>query len=106
MTQGTDGDPREAWRRDRAARREERRRRFREKLHAHGLGDLHDMWGDLGLGDLGMGQANGPSTEELLQRIDEMARTIDSLQGRVKVLERLAVHDEARLAAEIEKLRG
>jgi hypothetical protein len=42
----------------------------------------------------------------LLGRIDALTGEVAILSNRVKTLERLAVHDEARLAAEIEQLRG
>lgn len=102
-----DADPRQGWRAERAARRAERRRRFRERLKAHGLDDLDEMFGDFGLA-FGMGGGDEQPSEiaEMQKRMDAMTRTIDTLSERVKVLERLAVQDEARLAAEIEQLRG
>lgn len=97
-------DSNEARRAERAARRAEWRRRFRAKLEEHGLGDLGDL-GELGqLGDF-FGD-EGPTRKELQQRVDDMQRTIQAMGERIKVLERIAVQDEARLAAEIEKLRG
>ncbi len=49
-----------------------------------------------------------PSNEvaELKAKVAEMERLVSSLSERVIVLEKLAVDDERRLAAEIEKLRG
>lgn len=42
----------------------------------------------------------------LVERLDQTTRLAQSLAERVAVLERLAVHDEARIALEIEKLRA
>ncbi len=42
----------------------------------------------------------------LVERLDQTTRLAQSLAERVAVLERLAVQDEARIALEIEKLRG
>lgn len=41
----------------------------------------------------------------LVERLDQTTRIAESLAERVAVLERLAVHDEGRIALEIEKLR-
>ena len=64
--------------------------------------------------DWGMdGQQTGPNqseTEQLKAQVAEMETTIDSMQERIAVLERLILDldkeaRESRLAAEIEKLR-
>lgn len=49
-----------------------------------------------------------PSSEvaELKAKVVDLERLVASLSERVIVLEKLAVDDERRLAAEIEKLRG
>ncbi len=92
---------RDAWR----ARREERRNRW-----AH-LGDPA-FWGldeeslrSMGCMPPGAGQGN--EMKELKERVASMEETIDRLSQRIVVLETLAVaSNDARLAAEIEKLRG
>lgn len=43
---------------------------------------------------------------EMTTRMDRMEMTVESLIERVRALERMAAHDEAKLSAEIEKLRG
>jgi len=62
----------------------------------------------MGMGNAGMGMGFGqPSSEvaELKARIADMEKIVASLSQRVIVLERLATDGDARLAAEIEKLR-
>jgi len=89
---------REAWR----ARREERRARW-----AH-FGDPA-FWGLDAASMRGMGMGAGSSSEvaTLKAKVADMEKTIAALSERVIVLEKLAVgSDDARLAAEIEKLRG
>jgi hypothetical protein len=107
---------RDAWR----ARREERRNRW-----AH-FGDPA-FWGldEASLRGMGMGGGSCSSgtasrhsqsqhsefqqsseVEDIKATVAAMQRTIATLSERVVVLERLAIDDEARLAAEIEKLRG
>jgi hypothetical protein len=93
---------REAWR----ARRDERRARW-----AH-LGDPA-FWGLDESSLRGMGHMNGgagPGQSEavaLKAKVASMEETIAKLSERIIVLEKLAVgSDDARLAAEIEKLRG
>lgn len=104
---------RDAWR----ARREERRNRW-----AH-FGDPA-FWGldEESMRQMGMGggcgsragrssagqssAAQSSEVAELKATVEIMQRTIATLSERVQVLERLAVDDDARLAAEIEKLRG
>jgi hypothetical protein len=91
---------REAWR----ARREERRARW-----AH-LGDPA-FWGldEESLRSMGcMPPGAGPNSDvkELKERVATMEETIAKLNERIVVLEKLAVaSNDARLAAEIEKLR-
>jgi hypothetical protein len=51
-------------------------------------------------------EAEMPGAKEMVSRMDHMARTIETLSERIRVLERLAAHDEAKLSAEIEKLRS
>ena len=92
---------REAWR----ARREERRNKW-----AH-LGDPA-FWGldEESLRAMGCMPPNAgqPSeVKELKERVAAMEETIDKLNERIITLEKLAVaSNDARLAAEIEKLRG
>ena len=92
---------REAWR----ARREERRNKW-----AH-LSDPA-FWGldEASMRACGMhGAGVGGSSEvtELKERVATMEETIEKLNERIVVLEKLAVaSNDVRLAAEIEKLRG
>jgi hypothetical protein len=89
---------REAWR----ARREERRARW-----AH-FGDPA-FWGLDAASMRGMGMGAGSPSEAaaLKSKVAEMEKTIATLHERIIVLEKLAVgNDDARLAAEIEKLRS
>lgn len=68
-----------------------------ESMKHWGFGGAHDA-----------APSTQPSSEiaELKAKIADMERIISSLSERVIVLEKLAVDDERRLAAEIEKLRG
>ena len=57
---------------------------------------------------MGAGAGMSPSADsvaELEDKVARMEKTIASLNERIIVLERLALNDEARLAAEIERLR-
>lgn len=62
-----------------------------------------------GMGAAGMygmgGQPAGENVAELQDKVARMEKTIASLNERIIVLERLALNDDARLAAEIERLR-
>lgn len=51
------------------------------------------------------GQTQTGEVEALKAKVAEMEKTIATLHQRVIVLEKLAVNDDARLAAEIERLR-
>lgn len=87
---------REAWREAWRARREERRAQWRA------------AWGNWGHQANWGCNAAAPKQEadaELKATVEQMRRTIDALTQRVQVLEKLAVDPEARLAAEIDKLR-
>ena len=89
---------RAAWR----ARRAERRARW-----AH-FGDPA-FWGldQASMRTMGMGAGASSEVIALKAKVAEMEKTIASLSQRVIVLEKLAVgSDDARLAAEIEMLRG
>jgi hypothetical protein len=91
---------RDAWR----ARREERRNKW-----AH-LGDP-SFWGldEESMRAMGMPPNAGQTSEvkELKARVAAMEEIIEKLGERIIVLEKLAiVSNDARLAAEIEKLRG
>jgi len=110
----------EAWRLEREAKRAAWRAR-RAARHAR-RGDWSHFgdpkfWGldpdamkHWGFGTThGMGMtppAAASETAELKARLADMERLVMSLSERVIVLEKLAVDDERRLAAEIEKLRG
>jgi len=52
------------------------------------------------------GNDRTPLLLDLLGRLERVTGEVVTLADRVKTLEKLAVHDEARLAAEIESLRG
>lgn len=102
---------REEWR----AKRDARRAAWRAHLQGNGGWGHWGSWDDWGLGE-GMGggtaqpQQTNAEIEALKAQVAGMTSTIETLAGRVKVLERLALErmaqdDEARLAAEIEKLR-
>jgi len=68
-----------------------------ESMKAWGLG-----------GGMGAGAGMSPSADsvaELEDKVARMEKTIASLNERIIVLERLALNDDARLAAEIERLR-
>ncbi len=109
MTLGPSFDPNDqggGWREHRRARRaawREQKRRLRAEWRA--------AWaGGLGAGAFGrpgcQPGADGPSRDPgFEQKIAEMSRTIDALQSRVAVLEKLAVSPDQVLAAEIERLR-
>ena len=92
---------RDAWR----ARREERRNKW-----AH-LGDPA-FWGLdeeslRAMGCVPPTAGQGADVKELKERVATMETVIDTLSERIAVLEKLAVaSNDARLAAEIEKLRG
>lgn len=113
---------REAWRMDREAKRAAWRAR-RAARHA-GRGDWSHFgdpkfwgldaesmkaWGfGSGMQDGMTGMGGQPTPEnvaELQDKVARMEKTIASLNERIIVLERLALNDDARLAAEIERLR-
>lgn len=115
---------REAWRMEREAKRAAWRAR-RAARHA-GRGDWSHFsdpkfwgldrdsmkaWGfggdGTGMGDMhGMGGAtHSGEVADLQDKVARMEKTIASLNERIIVLERLALNDDARLAAEIERLR-
>jgi hypothetical protein len=90
---------RAAWR----AKRDERRAAWRAHLYGHGAHHGWGNWGDMGAGE--PRKDNSAEVAALQKQVADMARTVATLAARVGVLERLAVNDETRLAAEIEKLR-
>lgn len=110
----------EAWRLEREAKRAAwRARRAARHARRGDWGHLSDpkFWGldaesmkQWGFGTMhGMGATTAPNSsevDELKAKVADMERMIASLSERVIVLEKLAVDDERRLAAEIEKLRG
>jgi hypothetical protein len=102
---------REEWRARWRADREARRQAWRERRAARraGCGQSWGSWGGWGMdpADWGMGGQDSAETAELKAQVDAMNKTIADLGERIVVLEKLAVSsDDARLAAEIEKLRG
>lgn len=59
-----------------------------------------------GMNGMGMGASSSPSeVAELKAMVAEMEKLVASLSQRVIVLEKLATDPDAKLAAEIEKLR-
>ncbi len=116
---GTGEDPwvefrrrREEWR----ARRDERRAAWREARE-----ERHSKWAHLGdpafwgldeeslrgMGCMPPGGAQSSEVKDLKARVASMEETIQKLSERIVVLEKLAVDgDDAKLAREIEKLRG
>jgi hypothetical protein len=86
---------RDEWRSRRAAYR----RAWRGHGHDCGWGGMH------GAAESGAQADGGDEAFAARDRVAEMEKTIQALSERVKVLERLAVDDEAHLAAEIEKLK-
>jgi hypothetical protein len=92
---------REAWR----ARREERRNRWAHLSDPAFWGLDEESLRSMGCMPPNAGQ--GSDVKELKERVATMEETIEKLSERIVVLEKLAVaSDDARLAAEIEKLRG
>lgn len=63
-----------------------------------------DEWGDWEEW-FGVDSKTPKRVDEMEAQMQLMAKTINMLLDRVAVLEKLAVHDEKRLAEEIEKLR-
>jgi len=53
-----------------------------------------------------MSEELAPGVREVTSRMDRMEQLVGDLSERLRVLERLAAHDEAKLSAEIEKLRA
>lgn len=83
---------------------------LRKSLTGNGDGSSGKFWDELFGGAGGMffdGEGNDRTAmvATLVERIDQLTGTVKALSERVTVLERLAVHDEKRLAEEIEKLR-
>ena len=68
--------------------------------------DSMKYWSFGGMHDAGPSPAASSEVADLKAKVADMERIISSLSERVIVLEKLAVDDERRLAAEIEKLRG
>jgi hypothetical protein len=99
---------RDEWRARREARRSawRARRTARRAACGHGWGG----WGDpafWGVDAASWGMGDGAETAALKAKVEAMEKTIASLNERIVVLEKLAVGgNDARLAAEIEKLRG
>jgi hypothetical protein len=73
-----------------------------ESMKQWGFGTTHGMGPGMGMAP----PAAASEVAELKAKVADMERLIVSLGERVIVLEKLAVDDERRLAAEIEKLRG
>ena len=69
---------------------------FWEAMFGTGEGLLYDV----------NGEDRTDILRTLVERLDQTTRLAQALAERVAVLERLAVHDEARIALEIEKLRA
>jgi hypothetical protein len=91
---------------------EEFRRRMKARAESAG-GESGDFWSSFLGGEEGEGviyDAEGNDRTALLmgmmEKIDQLTGEVVLLADRMKTLERLAVHDEQKLAEEIEKLRG
>jgi hypothetical protein len=69
---------------------------FGEQSHGHGQGQTH-----------GFGSNTGETNEvaELKAQVASMEKTIDAMNQRIIVLEKLVVDDEARISREIDRLR-
>ena len=101
---------REDWR----ARREAQRAAWRARREARRAARCAGAWGywgnakDWGFDPESWGLGGGRSEEidALKAKVAEMEKTIAQLNERIIVLEKLATNDDAKLAAEIEKLRG
>jgi hypothetical protein len=61
-------------------------------------------WG-MGFGDGTTTSAPGPDVAALEAKIASMEKTIDAMNQRIIVLEKLVVDDEARISREIDRLR-
>lgn len=96
-----DGARRASWRVRRAQRRTLRAQRRAVRWASWG------PWGD-GLGGDGCGADMDATAQDgaMDEAIAGMQQTIDALNARVAVLEKLATGADAKLAAEIEQLRG
>ncbi len=103
---------RAAWRMRRAARRASWTQSWEKMADPKFWGLDAESMRKMGMGagsgmgaGMGMGMGQSGEIEALKSKIADMERIIGSLSQRVIVLEKLAVDDEPRLAAEIEKLR-
>lgn len=100
---------REEWRARRDARREAWRAKREARRAAWGLGGHSHHWGHgwgMSAADWGMGGGPSEDAAALKAKLADMEKTIAQLSERIVVLEKLATDDDARLAAEIDKLRG
>jgi hypothetical protein len=98
---------REEWRAQRHARREPRRQAWRAQREAQReqWAKVCCSWG-MDPADWCLEGSTTSETAELKAQVESMKKTIEQLGERIVVLEKLAVSsDDARLAAEIEKLR-
>ena len=86
----------------RARRRRQRRDDLLVQFELMG-GQYADWWTG---GQPGEQPADASRIEELEATVATMSDTIRALADRVKVLERIVVDDEARIAREIDGLRG
>jgi hypothetical protein len=80
------------------------------RMVAHKKPSPKDFWEEMfGAEDALFYDAEGNDRTDLfralVERIDQTTRIAEGLAERVAVLERLAVHDEARIGLEIEKLQ-
>lgn len=99
---------RAAWRMRRAARRASWTQSWEQMADPKFWGLDAESMRKMGMGTgtgFGSGMGQSSEIEALKAKIADMERIIGSLSQRVIVLEKLAVDDEPRLAAEIEKLR-
>ncbi|MBI1359177.1 MAG: hypothetical protein GC155_02715 [Alphaproteobacteria bacterium] len=84
---------------ERIARRAERWQARQERRAAR-----YAAWGS-GAGSAGRGYGYQRQNHELEAKVEAMTKTIEQLTERITTLEKLAVDPDARLAAEIERLR-
>ena len=75
-----------------------------DSMKAWGFGSGPGSGNEGGIYGMGGAPAGG-NVAELQDKVARMEKTIASLHERIIVLERLALNDDARLAAEIERLR-
>jgi hypothetical protein len=94
------------WRAQRDARRAAWRARFAAHRASRCSGGHWGSAADWGFDPASWGMGSSEDMDALKAKVADMEKTIAQLNERIIVLEKLATNDDARLAAEIEKLRG